>query len=110
MQQGEGIDLKVAKRDDGVVFSVVIEVVPAFGSSAPRQELDIYLDGVRTTLDLVAGNKYSINRSLSNGKNLNISSKLPCMIPSRVYPGSPDGRRLCFGVTRVKVISSTIGG
>ena len=110
VQQGEGIDLKVAKRDDGVVFSVVIEVVPAFGPSAPRQELDIYLDGVRTTLDLVAGNKYSINRSLSNGKNLHISSNLPCMIPSQVYPGSPDGRQLCFVVTRVKVISSTVGG
>jgi hypothetical protein len=110
VQQGEGIDLKVAKRDDGVVFSVVIEVVPAFGSSAPRQELDIYLDGVRTTLDLVAGNKYSINRSLSNGKNLHISSKLPCMIPSQVYPGSSDGRKLCFGVSRVQVISSTVSG
>ena len=109
VQKGEDLELSVAKRDDGVVFWVEIEVVPAFGPLAPPQAVDIFVDDLRTTLKLEAGKKYLINRSLANGKILRISSKLPCMVPSQVYSGNPDGRNLCFGITRVHVRSMYVG-
>jgi hypothetical protein len=110
VQKGENLELTVAKRDDGAVYSVEVEVVPAFGPLAPPQEVEIFVDDLGTTLKLEAGNKYLINRSLANGKILRISSKLPCMVPSQVYTGNPDGRSLCFGVTRVNVRTMNVGG
>jgi hypothetical protein len=110
VQKGEDLELTVAKRDDGVVYSVEVEVVPAFGPLAPPQELEIFVNDLSTTLKLEAGKKYLINRSLANGKLLRISSKLPCMVPSQVYLGNPDGRNLCFGVTYVNVRSMNGGG
>ena len=94
-----------SSEDSGVRYRVTFEIIAAYGDNAPPQILKFQTeDGVQIE-KIVGGPSREISVEFDLGKEVEIHSVLPCMIPAvaQLEAGNQDTRELCFGISSIKV-------
>jgi hypothetical protein len=91
--------------DSEVKYQVIFEIIAAYGDNAPSQILKFQTDEGAKFEKIVGGPSKEISVELDAGKQLEIHSVLPCMVPAvaQLEPGNQDTRELCFGISSIKV-------
>lgn len=91
------------KSENG--FKITFGLVAAYGGNAPPQILRFQSDQKMRVVPLFAGPPTFISVVLSEGETLKIDPVLPCVVPAvaQLEVGSLDLRKMCFGITSVKV-------
>ena len=108
-------DVSWALPTDAVSFQVVpmvntvakykatISFVPAFGGNAPPQVLSVQSGGNHHAVRLSAGMNTDLALLVAAGEQITVRPILPCAQVSKVEPGNPDPRTLCFGISAIKI-------
>lgn len=90
------------------LVSAKITLVPAFGAYAKAQV--ILAKSSRDVQTIVLRNSVSsqVEFTVQPGEKIEFKSILPCVLPSELEVGNSDSRKLCFGITsiRLKTIDS----
>lgn len=91
--------------DSGVRYRVTFEIVAAYGVNAPPQILKFNTEKGVQFEKIIGGPSREVSVELDVGKELEIHSVLPCMVPAvaQLEPGNGDTRELCFGISSIKV-------
>ena len=91
--------------DSGVRYRVTFEIVAAYGVNAPPQILKFKTEKGVQFEKIIGGPSREVSVELDVGKELEIHSVLPCMVPAvaQLEPGNGDMRELCFGISSIKV-------
>jgi len=86
-------------------YQVEVGLAAAFGQSAQPQIVRITHGGHTQTLKLMAGDPLYVTINVVSSEVITLKNFLPCTVPSIVDNNSTDTRKLCFGITEVKVKS-----
>ena len=91
--------------DSGIRYRVIFEIIAAYGDNAPPQILKFQTDEGAQFEKIVGGPRREVSVDLDAGKELEIHTVLPCMVPAvaQLEPGNQDTRELCFGISSIKV-------
>lgn len=91
--------------DSDFRYRVIFEIIAAYGDKAPPQILKFQTEEGAQFERIVGGSSKEVSVELDAGKELEIYSVLPCMVPAvaQLEPGNQDTRELCFGISSIKV-------
>jgi len=94
-----------SSEDSGVRYRVTFEIIAAYGDNAPPQILKFQTEEGVQIEKIVGGPSREISVEFDLGKEVEIHSVLPCMIPAvaQLEAGNQDTRELCFGISSIKV-------
>jgi len=91
--------------DSDVRYRVTFKVIAAYGDDAPPQILKFETEEGAQFEKIVGGPSKEVSVELDVGKELEIHSVLPCMVPAvtQLEIGNQDTRELCFGILSIKI-------
>jgi len=84
-------------------YKATISFVPAFGSNAPPQVLSVQSGVDHYAVRLSAGMNTDLTLLVAAGEQITVRPVLPCALVSKVEPGNPDPRTLCFGISAIRI-------
>jgi len=95
----------MSSMDSGVRYRVTFKIIAAYGDDAPPQILKFQTEEGEQFEKIVGGPGKEVSVELDLGKELEIHSVLPCMVPAvaQLEAGNQDTRELCFGISSIKV-------
>ncbi len=84
-------------------YKATISFVPAFGGNAPPQVLSVQSGADQYAVQLSAGMNTDLTLLVASGEQISVHTVLPCAQVSKVEPGNPDTRTLCFGISAIRI-------
>jgi hypothetical protein len=100
----DNVKFQIVNSDkEKVEYETTIDFVPAFGVNAPPQVLSVSFGTEIYAVRLTAGVIARLTIVVPANELISIRPLLPCAVVSKVEPGNPDPRTLCFGISSVLI-------
>ena len=87
-----------------------IEFVAAYGPNAPTHVVIFETNGTIRATTLSAGAPQKVSVTIKNGGSIKFLNGTPCRLPATFDPADASLRKICFGITAVRVTPLTQAG
>ncbi len=96
--------IKLSDNNPGVSrYKIEFSIVAAYGEKAQTQLLRIGTGNEFQSIIVNAGPAIQVTVNATEDMPVILRSFMPCTVPSVLEPGNPDLRRLCYGISAIKV-------